>query len=111
MPFREEERTGSGVGIDSSDTGNMLTPISSSNEQFSVVADEQVGQLYAYRINDSAVVLGTRSARSFGASIGIESIAAGDYQCLAANVNARNIFTISISVQTSKLNTVYNVHS
>ena len=100
VPFREDPMTGSGVGTgdDISNAGNMLTPISM-NDGFSVVPNEQVGQLYAYRINDSAVVLGTRRASTFGASIGIGSVASGTYRCLAENDNAnsQNIITISIN--------------
>ena len=71
----------------------MLTPIST----FFVVPNEQVGQLYAYRINDSAVVLGTRRASTFGASIGIGSLANGTYRCLAENdnTNSQRIITVS----------------
>ena len=71
----------------------MLTPIST----FFVVPNEQVGQLYAYRINDSAVVLGTRRASTFGASIGIGSLANGAYRCLAENdnTNSQRIVTVS----------------
>ena len=91
--------TGSGAGAgagDDSNAGNMLTPVSMNNDVFSVVSNEQVGQLYAYRINSSAVVLGTRRASTFGASIGIGSVANGIYKCLAENDNARsqNIITI-----------------
>ena len=86
---------GAGAGADTDDdsnAGSMLTPM------FTVVPNEQVGQLYAYRINDSAVVLGTRRASTFGVSIGIGSVANGAYQCLAENDNARsqNIITISV---------------
>ena len=97
---------GSGAGFEGNDTGNMLTPFSLSGEGFSVLPDEQVGQLYAYRINDSAVVLGTRRASVFGASVGIGAVASGEYQCLAENDNANNILTISIDV-TSKLLSAY----
>ena len=112
VPFREEQPTGSGVdpGVDGSDTGNKLTPISSSIEDFSVLPGEQVGQLYAYRINSSAVVLGTRKAGTFGASVGIGSVAQGQYQCLAKNVNAKSNARITISVS-SKLKTFCGTHS
>ena len=92
----------SGAGFEGNDTGNMLTPFSPSDEGFSVLPNEQVGQLYAYRINDSAVILGTRRASVFGASVGIGPVANGDYRCLAENDNTNNILTISIDV-TSKL--------
>ena len=93
VSFREDQVTGSGAG------GNMLTPISMIEEAFPVVPNEQVGQLYAYRINNSAVVLGTRRASTFGASIGIGTVASGTYRCLAknANANSQNLTTISVS--------------
>ena len=100
VPFREDPMIGSGIGAGDgiSNAGNMLTPISMS-DGFSVIPNEQVGQLYAYRINDSAVVLGTRRASTFGASIGIGSVASGTYQCLAENdnTNSENVVTISIN--------------
>ena len=71
---------------------------STEDDEFSAVPYEQVGQLYAYRINDSAVILGTRRANSLGASIGIGSIAQGIYQCLAENANAKSEKEINISV-------------
>ena len=102
VPFREDEVIGSGAGAgagaDSGDAGNMLTPMSMSDNGFPVVPNEQVGQLYAYRINDSAVVLGTRRASTFGASIGIGSVASGTYQCLAENANANSESSVTISV-------------
>ena len=79
-----------------------------SDEEFSVIPDEQVGQLYAYRINNSAVVLGTRRSSTFGASIGIGSVAQGIYQCMAKNAHAKNDLVISISVL-SRLTTVHIV--
>ena len=78
----------------------MLAPMN--DDTFSVVPNEQVGQLYAYRINDSAVVLGTRRASTFGASIGIGSVANGTYRCRAQNDNANSESVININV-TSEL--------
>ena len=102
VPFREDEVIGSGAGAgagaDSGDAGNMLTPMSMSDNGFPAVPNEQVGQLYAYRINDSAVVLGTRRASTFGASIGIGSVANGTYRCLAENDNAKSESSVTISV-------------
>ena len=91
---------GAGAGADDSNADNILTPIN--DDMFSVVTNEQVGQLYAYRINDSAVVLGTRRASTFGVSIGIGSVANGTYRCFAENDNANDQRIISINV-TSKL--------
>ena len=92
VSFREDQVTGSGAG------GNMLTPISMIEDTFPVVPNEQVGQLYAYRINDSAVVLGTRRASTFGASIGIGAVASGTYRCIAENDNAESESDVIISV-------------
>ena len=86
----------------------MLTPVFENNVGFSVVPNEQVGQLYAYRINDSAVVLGTRRASTFGASIGIGSVANGTYWCLAQNDNANSQSIITVSTK-SKLFTFHVV--
>ena len=91
--------TGAGAGADDNNAGsNILTPMLMS-DVFSVVPNEQVGQLYAYRINDRAVVLGTRRASTFGASIGIGSVANGTYRCLAENdnTNSQSIITISVA--------------
>jgi hypothetical protein len=105
VPFREDPTIGSGIGTgdDVSNAGNMLTPMSV-NDGFSVVPNEQVGQLYAYRINDSAVVLGTRRASTFGASIGIGSVASGTYRCLAENDNANSQHIIIISINSKFIN-------
>ena len=88
---------GAGAGADNSNAGNMLTPMLM-NDVFSVVPNEQIGQLYAYRINDSAVVLGTRRASTFGASIGIGSVASGTYWCLAENDNANSQRIITLYI-------------
>ena len=74
-----------------------------SDEKFSVIADEQVGQLYAYRINNSAVVLGTRRSSTFGASIGIGSVAQGKYKCIAENENANRELDITVSLLSKSL--------
>ena len=92
---------GAGAGDDGINAGDKLTPMND-DDTFFVVPNEQVGQLYAYRINDSAVVLGTRRASTFGASIGIGSVASGTYRCLAENDNANSQDVININV-TSKL--------
>ncbi len=65
---------------------------------FEPVTGEAVGQLYSYRLNDSAVYLGTRRRIEFGASIGIGNIADGLYTCFAKNENENNTLEISITV-------------
>ena len=109
VAFTEDRVIGSGIGAGAGagagdDAGNILAPIMN-EDVFSVVPNEQVGQLYAYRINDSAVVLGTRRASTFGASIGIGSVASGTYRCLAENDNANSESIITINV-TSKLDSL-----
>ena len=98
VPYKKQQLTGSGAGVNN-DTDNLLTPVFSTIE---VIPDEKIGQLYAYRINSSAVVLGTRKASEFGASIGIETVADGVYRCVAENANEINDYTINISSIHSK---------
>ena len=97
---------GAGAGDDDGNAGNILTPMFL-NDGFSVVPNEQVGQLYAYRINDSAVVLGTRRASTFGASIGIGSAASGTYRCVAENDNANSEDITTISINSEFLYATY----
>ena len=57
---------------------------------------EQVGQLYAFRVDESNVVLGTRESNESGlcVKIGIQPVANGVYRCVAQNANeevARNV--------------------
>ena len=66
--------------------------------ELNLLQDEQLGQVYAYRINDTRVVLGTIRADVFGAAIGIGEIASGTYQCFAenANTNSSRNFTLTV---------------
>ena len=66
---------------------------------FSQVSEESSGQLYAYRVNSSAVYLGTRNAQEFGAAIGIGIVANGTYNCNAQNLNEVNSKEITVIVQ------------
>lgn len=50
-----------------------------------ILSNELAGQVYAYRINDTHLALGTRRADVFGAAVGIGVIANGTYQCFASN--------------------------
>lgn len=65
---------------------------------FSQVSMEQSGQLYAYRVNSSAVYLGTRNAAEFGAAIGIGVIADGTYTCIAQNRNESASVNLTVTV-------------
>ena len=62
------------------------------------VSGEMRGQLYAYRVNSSAVYLGTRNAAELGAAIGLGETAQGTYSCVARNENARRSVNITVQV-------------
>ena len=55
---------------------------------------EQPGQLYAYRISQSEVILRTRHM----GPVGIQSVADGSYKCVARNLDKTN--NNNVSVQT-----------
>ncbi len=61
--------------------------------------EERSGQLYAYRVNSSAVYLGTRNTAELGAAIGIGMIAGGMYVCVARNGNANRSVSITVEVK------------
>ena len=63
---------------------------------------EDVGQLYSYRLNSRAAVLGTRRWQPFSGqnvTIGVQQAGNGMYMCLAANANERSMQTVTITVQ------------
>ena len=63
---------------------------------------EDVGQLYSYRLNSRAAVLGTRRWQPFrgqNVTIGVQQTGSGMYVCLATNANERSIQTVTIAVQ------------
>ena len=62
------------------------------------IFDERAGQLYAYRLNESAVILGTRDNETLGSPVGIKSVADGSYECLIQNPNAIETKLLTISV-------------
>ncbi len=64
----------------------------------SVLLNESAGQLYAYRCNDTMVILGTRRSDVFGVSIGVDYIASGAYECVAENQNSSNHHEVNITV-------------
>ena len=66
---------------------------------FSQVPMERSGQLYAYRVNSSAVFLGTRTAEEFGAAIGIKPVANGNYICTARNRNESASLSIAVTAE------------
>ena len=61
--------------------------------------NERAGQLYAYRINESAVILGTRDNETFNAPIGIKPVADGEYKCLTINTNETETIILNIRVK------------
>ena len=67
-----------------------------------MLADEVAGQLYAYRLNRSAVILGTRDENFFGAAIGIGAVASGRYRCLAENDNVNSTTVVNIILSGKK---------
>ena len=61
---------------------------------------DELGQLYAYRISKSAVLLRTRETFADGQRIpiGIRNVASGTYTCVARNANANTETVTSIEV-------------
>lgn len=55
-----------------------------------ILSKEKLGQVYAYRLNNSRVILGTRRTDIFGAAIGVREISNGSYQCFAENNDTSN---------------------
>ena len=88
-----------------------LTPFTSSVAfitDFEDLPDETPGQLYAYRISNTSVVLGTRSAVSadytIEFAIGLSAIAEGTYLCKVENfANGISDSTVTIEVVESRL--------
>ncbi len=66
-------------------TFNFTTFNYSSDFDYQLLRNEQLGQLFVYRYSNTRVVLGTRKAEVFGAAIGIAMGATGTYQCYAEN--------------------------
>ena len=56
---------------------------------------EQPGQLYAYRISQSEVILRTRHM----GPVGIQSVADGSYKCVARNLDKTNNNTVSVQTK------------
>jgi len=71
----------------------------SDGEGISYPTSEVAGQLYAYRMSQNLVVLGTRGlVPNSGASVGVKEIASGMYTCVAVNNEANNSQTVVIDV-------------
>lgn len=72
---------------------------------FNAIADldintsqNELGSLFAYRYNNTKVVLGTRKTDTFGAAVGIREISQGDYECYADNNNANDSKILHLNV-------------
>ena len=105
---------GDGSGTPSQDSAgdDEMRPIIEQYSNFP--ADERIGQMYSYEENRSSAVLRTRLS-SYGddytpVHVGIESVAAGEYACLAANANLNVATSVSITVVTGETMQVY-VHT
>lgn len=65
-------------------------------------ASEVVGQLYAYRLSASTAVLRTRVSMDLmnnSVAIGIQTIADGEYSCVAENANLQTNLTFTIQTE------------
>ena len=65
------------------------------------IVTESPGQLYAYRVSRSEVILGTRRKDELGSSIGISQEGQGEYQCVAANSVINSTLSITISIRST----------
>ena len=86
-------------------TDSFITPFISSRALISDFRDisETPGQLYAYRVSNTTVILATRSASSLSGdiefSVGLSSAAEGRYLCQAvtfANGTSESVVTIQV---------------
>ena len=69
---------------------------------FEFPSAEDVGQLYSYRLNTSAAVLGTRRWQPFRGqevAIGVQQEGSGMYICEAANASEKSVHSVTITVQ------------
>jgi len=95
-----------------SGSGTPIGPISLKSGQphlSDFPENETLGQLYAYRVSSTEMILGTREAaypetlqsinsRTTGVLIGISSVSNGLYKCIARNANASRTITATINV-------------
>ena len=82
----------------SHNTSSSTPPRMDSPHSNIIVHDEVAGQLYAYRLTHSAVILGTRDRSIFGADVGIGEMANGRYKCLAESEYSSSDLELSIRV-------------
>ena len=74
------------------------------------VDTQRAGQVYAYRHNETYVVLGTRKREVFGTAVGIGVISSGQYQCIAINDLANNSEAVEIEVASEWLIRICNLY-
>ena len=86
--------TGSGSGGYSME----LSPFSEEHH-LEVLQNEEPGQLYAYRYNNTKVVLGSRKKEIFGAAVGVSMNSKGKYKCVAINDYEREEFDLEIGIK------------
>ena len=91
--------SGSGMVPENSDS-NTLQPDYNITQMdaLPIIVGEVPGQLYAYRVSRSEVILGTRRKDELGSSIGISREGQGEYQCVARNsiVNSTHLITVNV---------------
>ena len=85
--------------VTSGSASDSLTADCFQDDRRNVLENERAGQMYAYRYNDTTVVLGTRKRDFLGAEVGIDTVANGTYRCTATNVNGEMSQDINITVQ------------
>ena len=99
---------------DGSESGQSGLGEDITTDRFAFPDVEQVGQLYAYRLNNSAVVLRTRESYDMMGQripIGIKQVAHGMYQCEAKNANLNVIKDVMITNLSGKLELIYSCYS
>ena len=82
-------------------SGSGIEALEQMTSSFEFPLTEDVGQLYSYRLNSSAAVLGTRRwqlSSGQNVTIGVQQAGNGMYMCLAANANERSMQTVTITV-------------
>ena len=87
-------------GSASSGNGNDLMNGIQTEFTYTFPEKEILGQLYAYRINNSAVVLRTRETFYLDQRIpiGISQVAKGEYTCTARNANEMDEVSVNIDI-------------
>ena len=93
--------SGSGMISDNSDSTLLQPDTNFTQIEALPIVTESPGQLYAYRVSRSEVILGTRRKDVLGSSIGISQEGQGEYQCVATNSVINNTLSINISIRST----------